>query len=724
IAGDLYIAGVGLARGYHGRADLTADRFLPNPYGVAGSRLYHTGDVARYTATGQIEYLGRSDHQVKIRGFRIELGEIEAQLNRVANVRESLVIDQLNAHGEKQLVAYIVPEQAPLNPSQVRAALQTHLPAHMLPSLWVELAAMPLSPNGKVDRRQLPAPHQTLQRSQAFVAPCTPTEASLAEIWTNVLGVDQVGIHDNFFELGGDSILAIQMVARANQAGIYLTPKLIFQHQTIADLAVVASEQTTINAEQGLVSGPIALTPIQHWFFAQNQPEPHHWNLSILIEVAATIRHAWLEQAINAVIAHHDALRITFIDQGQGIEQINAEQQHVPLQLIDFANLAPHARSAALEEQANRLQASLDLSNGPLFKPIYFDYGAGQAGRLLLIAHHLVVDGLAWRIVLEDIHHAYQQLSMGQSISFPAKTSSFKQWSEQLYDYARSKTLAAEADYWLNQVPPWHPRLPVDDQAGEQHNTATTNQTLSVELTANETQALLQDVPSVYQTHINEVLLTALAVCLTEWTDESGVLIALEGHGREEIIPGIDLSRTVGWFTSLYPVYLALEPKTDLGTALKSIKEQIRQIPERGIGYGVLRYLHPDQQVRQQLAELPQAEIGFNYFGQLDQALEATPWFAPAYESAGALHSPHTKRHLLIDINGLIIDHQLRLNWTYNTQSYHQTTIEQLAASYLQALRDVIAHCQSAEAGGYTPSDFPDAEISQDDLDGFFARFA
>ncbi len=724
IAGDLYIAGVGLARGYHGRAGLTAERFIPNPHGAPGSRMYRTGDVARYDAAGQIDYLGRSDHQVKIRGFRIELGEIEAQLNRLANVRESLVVDHTNVHGEKQLVAYIVPDQAPISPSLLRAALQAQLPEHMLPSLWVELEHMPLSPNGKVDRRQLPSPQQSLQRSQPMVAPRTPTEATLAGIWTNVLGVPQVGINDNFFELGGDSILAIQMVARANQAGLHLTPKLIFQHQTIADLALVASEQSPIIAEQGPVSGPIGLTPIQHWFFEQNQPEPQHWNLSMLVEVPASIQPAWLEQAINGVIAHHDALRITFVQHDHGIEQINAAQQHSPLSIIDLADLAPHARRAALEAHANRLQASLDLSQGPLFKPIYFDYGAGQAGRLLLIVHHLLVDGLSWRIVVEDIQHAYQLLSMGQNIQLPAKTSSFKQWSEQLQRYASSKTLADEAGYWLNQIPVWHPGLPVDDHAGEQLNTAATSKTLSVELTASETYALLHNVPAVYQTQINEVLLTALTLCITEWTAQTGVLVALEGHGREDIIAEVDLSRTVGWFTSLYPIYLELEPNSELGSALKSIKEQVRQIPERGIGYGILRYLQPDQQLRQHLAALPKAEIGFNYFGQIDQALESTTNFAPAYESAGALHSPQTKRQLLIDVNGLVIDQQLRLNWTYNTQSYQQATIAQLADSYLHTLRQLIEHCQSAEAGGYTPSDFPDAEMSQDDLDGFFARFA
>jgi amino acid adenylation domain-containing protein/non-ribosomal peptide synthase protein (TIGR01720 family) len=718
VQGELHIGGTGVARGYLNRPELTAEKFIQNPFSDdPNARLYKTGDLARYLPDGNIEYLGRIDNQVKIRGFRIELGEIEAVLGQHPIVRENAVIVP---EGSKRLIAYWAPHPGQVieNAADLRDFLKERLPDYMIPSAFVTLDALPLTPNGKIDRRALSQLSVNISApTEQFVAPRNLEEKLLADIWTNVLNIERVGVHENFFELGGDSIISIQVISRANQAGLKLTPRQIFQHQTIAELATEArkSSSVTPQAEQGLVIGKVPLTPIQHWFFEQHVHEPHYYNQSVLLEVSPKLTPELLEPIVSQLLRHHDALRLRFSEQR---EQVITDDYSLVtdtgslITVKELSELTLDEQRIEIETTTAELQASLNLDKGPLLRVALFQLGDKQANRLFFVIHHLAVDGVSWRILLEDVTTAYQQLCRDEVIALPPKTTSFKQWARHLTEYAQSETLAAELDYWLakSRVLP----LPVDYPSKDNTNASTAR--VSVSLDAKQTQALLQEVPSAYNTQINDVLLTALVQSFARWTGSPILLLDLEGHGREELFEDIDLSRTVGWFTTIYPVLLELNAVSNQpGEVLKYIKEQLRQIPKRGIGYGLLRYLN--SKAAKRLQALPQAQVSFNYLGQFHQTFSAEPLLGTAKESSGDAQSQQGYRHHLLDINGLIHEGQLLMDWSYSENIHSQATIERLAQHFITALQTLIAHCQSPEAGGYTPSDFPDVRLSQEQLE-------
>lgn len=746
VVGELYISGVGIARGYLNRPDLTADKFIPHPFSnQPGARLYKTGDLVRYRQDGNIEFLGRIDNQVKVRGFRIELGEIESVLSQHPAVREVVVLAREEKAGNKRLVAYIVPnkqgreqedliagsdrpqsetpkqEAQDLDNSNIHHSALSHdlrnfvkekLPEYMIPAAFVFLEVMPLTPNGKVNLQALPAPEQqTPEIASAFIAPETTVEKQLAAIWAQVLGREKVGINDNFFELGGDSILSLQVVSKAREAGLQLTPKQIFQYQTIAELvAVVSTTKTIIAAEQGIVTGTVPLTPIQHWFFAQNLRSPHHYNQAVLLAPKQPLDITCLEKAVQALLQHHDALRLRFVKGESGWQQVNADVDGVvPLVQRDFSSLPETEQRQAIADAANEFQASLNLSEGPLLRVALFHLGCNQQ-RLLIVIHHLAVDGVSWRILLEDLQRSYEQICCSQRIQLASKTTSFKQWAEQLQAYAQADAFKQELNYWQQELQQPIASLPVDFPGGE--NTMAKAQIVSVALSPEETQALLQEVPQAYNTQINDVLLTALAQTFAQWQGMDCLLVDLEAHGREAFSESIDLSRTVGWFTAVFPVVLKVSPDSHPGEALKTVKEQLRRIPNQGIGYGIWRYLKGDE-VAQVLQALPQAEVAFNYLGQFDQSLSSSSLFQFAPESSGRVYSPQETLPYLLEINGMVSAGQLRLEWSFSQEIYRNTTVEKLAVGYIDALRSLITHCQSPDAGGFTPSDFAEFQQSQ-----------
>ena len=737
VSGELYIGGEGVARGYLNRPELTAERFVPHPFSASeGARLYRTGDMVRRLSDGQIEFLGRADQQVKIRGFRIELGEIESVLCQHSQIREAVVIVQemTKGEGQKRLVGYLVTEDGEeLIHSELRQHLGEKLPEYMIPSVFVSLSELPLTPNGKVDRRALPAPDASrLSQENAFVAPRTPIEAQLCAIWQQVLGLEQVGIHDNFFSLGGDSILSIQIVARANQAGLSLSPRLLFQHQTVAALAGVAGSAQEVRAEQGRVSGRVPLTPIQHWFFEQVEVERSQWNQSVLLESRhGEIERGALGEAVREVMEHHDALRMKFRESVEGWEQecVEIAGEPIPLTIVDLTTLQAAAQENAgeideamlrdrIESAANQAQRSLSLSNGELLRVVLFECGQGQPPRLLIVIHHLVVDGVSWRVLLEDLETAYEQVRRGERVRLPPKTTSFKEWAEELVEYAQSTGVQQQSDYWQAAAESVS-RLPRDFDASPDQTldeSAASSASVLVKLDKAETRALLQEVPSVYHTEINDVLLTTLAQSLCQWSERSSVLIELEGHGREEISTELDISRTVGWFTTLYPVRLELSESRSVGEDLKAVKEQLRGVPERGLGYGLLKYVGGDEQTRQRLREV-RAEVAFNYLGQLDNVVSEERMFRGAKESSGESHSRKGKRSHALIINASVQGGELVLGWSYSRKVHERETIERVAAEQVARLRQVVEHCREEESGGYTPSDFPLARLSQRQLD-------
>ena len=693
VSGELHIGGSGLARGYLHRPDLTDAKFIAHPF-KESDRIYKTGDLARYLPNGNIEFLGRIDNQVKIRGFRIELGEIETLLVTHPQISEAVVIDSDDIPGSKRLVAYIVEtfSGTSLPQSQLRSFLKQKLPDYMIPSAFVVLDALPLTPNGKVDRRGLPKPETASHNIETdLVAPRNEAEETLAKIWCEVLHLKQVGIHDNFFEWGGDSILSIQIIFKAKQAGLQLTAKQIFQNQTIAELAAVTNLTQTVKAEQGLVTGLFPLTPIQQWFKEQNFPEPHHFNQSLLLELPTVADGALFPEVMRQLLLHHDILRLRCPSDWK---QINiTPDDTVPFSYVDLSDLPEEEQKVAIAASANSLQTSLNIASGPIVQVAFFALGTDKTSRLLIIIHHLAVDGVSWRILLEDLATAYEQINRGEKIQFRSKTTSFKYWAEQLNSYAQTDIAKQELSYWQGISSTQITRIPVDHALGA--NTVAFNQIISVSLSPEETCALLQEVPKVYKTQINDILLTAVVQTLCKWIGSNSVLLEMEGHGREDIFEDVDLSRTVGWFTTFFPVLLELKETDNLADEIKSIKEQLRAVPNRGIGYGLLRYLNGDKDIISQLSTMPKAEVSFNYLGQFDWGKQENSFFKLASESMGEEHSQQEICSHLLDINGLVVDSQLKVDWTYSENFHHRDTIENLAQDFIANLSFLITHCAS-----------------------------
>ncbi|MGH7364211.1 MAG: condensation domain-containing protein, partial [Candidatus Methylomirabilales bacterium] len=502
--------------------------------------MYRTGDLVRWRADGNLEFSGRLDHQVKVRGFRIELGEVEAALSSHPGVARAVVLAREDTPGERRLVAYVVAAGGQTAPTvgELRDHLATTLPDYMVPAALVVLDALPLTPNGKLDRAALPAPGGTRPELEApFLAPRTPAEETLCAIWATVLGLERVGVHDNFFELGGDSILSIQVVARARDAGLGLSPKLMFVHQSIASLARVVGEAPAPSAEQGPVTGEVPLTPIQRWFFELDAPQPSWFNQSVLLELEEGLEPGVLEEALWALIAHHDALRLRFRPQEGSVTQDCAPPQEPQrpsiLRCVDLSGLPAPEQEAAMEAAAATLQGGFNLSEGPLLRAVRFKRGPGHRPAMLIAAHHLVVDAVSWRILTEDLATALGQLQEAKAPSLGAKTTSFKQWANRLSEHARSAILEKELDYWLHICDRPLVALPVDHRGGT--GTMATQDAVSVALTPTQTRALLTRVPAAYRTQINDVLLAALAQTLAGWAGGPRVLVEVEGHGREEL---------------------------------------------------------------------------------------------------------------------------------------------------------------------------------------------
>ena len=687
VSGELYLGGTGLARSYHRRPALTAERFVPSPF-VAGERLYRTGDRVCQRADGVIEYLGRLDHQVKLRGLRIELGEIETRLMQHPAVREAVVL----VHGGKQLVAYLVHEQD--EPADLKAWLLGSLPEYMVPTHFIALAKLPVTANGKLDRKALPLPDAAPQ--QAYSAPENPLQSALAAIWSDVLGIAQVGLDDNFFELGGDSIISIQVVSRARQAGIRLSPRDLFQYQSVRSLALVASFEQAALIDQGPVSGDVILTPVQHAFFAQAIPARQHWNQSLLLTPREALEPARLAAALTQVINHHDALRLRFVQQADGWQQNHAAA--VTDSVLWQSRASSDAELAALCDEAQR---SLDLEHGPLLRAALITLADGTQ-RLLLVVHHLVVDGVSWRILLEDLQQAYHQAAL------PAKTSAYQTWAQQLQAHAHS--LDAQLPYW--QAQSVDADLPCDNPQGGLQNRL--GEKLEIRLDAEQTRQLLQEAPAAYRTQVNDLLLTALARVLSRWSGQHAALIQLEGHGREDLFDGVDLSRTVGWFTSLFPV--RLQADGELSSAIKSVKEQLRAVPDKGLGYGLLRYLGTPES-REALAGLVPPRITFNYLGQFDRQFDASALFVPATQGSGQAQDAEAPLANWLTLEGQVYGGELSLSWGFSREMFQASTIQRLADDYQQELLELIAHCLNPQHGGLTPADVLLARLTQAQLD-------
>jgi amino acid adenylation domain-containing protein/non-ribosomal peptide synthase protein (TIGR01720 family) len=631
VPGEMFVGGAGLARGYLRRPELTEQRFIPHPW-QPGQRLYRTGDLARWLPGRDIEYLGRIDQQVKIRGFRIELGEIESLLLQHPGIREAVVVAR-----EQRLIAYLVPANGELPPAHdLRTQLKAKLPDYMVPAVFVSIDRVPLTNNGKTDLRALPDPEPARPDTGAtFVAPRTPAEETLTAIWQRVLRLERVGIHDNFFDLGGDSILSILVVAQARQAGLSVSPKLIFQNQTIAELAAAAPAAPKAAAEEQ-IEGEIPLTPIQRWFFEHEFAGQNHWNQALTLDLPTPLATEDLDRAVRAVAQRHPAFALRFTRDENGWHQFIAPDVSVSTTTMSEADA----------------HAALDIAKGPLLRVVQI---LQPTPRLFLVAHHLAIDGVSWRVLLEDLEAALSQRPLAPP------TTSFARWAQLL-------TQAASSPKLREQIPSWHelaattdPPLPFDFNHGE--NVESSARTVCVSLSEAETASLLRG------TRINDALLTALTQTFAEWTGRNSLLVDLEGHGREEALCAeltgaeADLSHSIGWFTAIYPARLTLP---DVAA------------PNNGFGYGLLRHLAG-------LVPRSRAQVLFNYLGQFDTLTTGTR-FTLAGLSTEGWHSPQAQRTHVVEINCVVIGGRLEARWTFSTNLHTENTIARVAENFRAAL--------------------------------------
>lgn len=723
VAGELYIGGPQVSRGYAQQPGLTAERFTPDPFSLEiGARLYRSGDTAKLRADGTIELLGRTDQQVKIRGFRIEPGEIESVLTQIKGVEQAAVM--AIARGQsKVLVAYAVtnPRQA-LTSTVLRDEIAARLPDYMVPTFILLLDHLPRTANGKLDVAALP-PLPTSESSTASPN-LSPTEAALASVWADVLGLPTVARDDNFFALGGDSILSIQAVSRARQVGLHFTVKALFETQTVAALAAVTAEHQA-TPDRTRLALPSQPGPIQQWFLLHNGHAPNHFNQSVMLLVDPTCPEDSLKSALAAVAQRHEMLQARFTQtDGQWLIDWAPGQPttSLPYESIDLSMLAPHQQGQNLLEHADRLQSSLDIINGPLWRVARFRFGQQQPDRLLWIIHHLGVDGVSWRILFDDLESAVTQHHKQQQITLPQTATDVSTWLAYLQDHVKSVDLLAEQAFWEVQAQTDVDTLPFDViAAGIEDNTQSSAQSLTVSLPAEVSSAIIRGLPLRLNAHINEILLTALYQVISQWSGLANIGITLEGHGRQSLSADLDLSETVGWFTTTYPVRLQANGQQNVWQQVRQIKATLQNTPHHGIGFGLLRYLGQDRAGRAQLAKVEHQAIGFNYLGQFRSGQSASFIRGQASEPVGQEHKLEGKRAHVIDINGIYSDDQLSFTWTYSSALHHAATIEKLATAFGQALTVIVEEAKGdIDDNPYTPGDFALARLTPTDIDRLY----
>ncbi|WP_327035197.1 non-ribosomal peptide synthetase [Micromonospora ureilytica] len=707
VAGELYVAGAGLARGYLGRPDQTAERFLADPYGAVGERMYRTGDLVRWTEDGRVEYLGRVDEQVKIRGFRVELGEIESVLAAQPGVAEAVVIAREDRPGVRLLAGYVVGADG-LDLAALRAAVAVELPDYMVPSALVRLDRLPTLANGKLNRAVLPAPD--LGATGAGRAPRTERERVLGEVVAAVLGLPSVDVEADFFTLGGDSIVAMQLVGRARAAGLRLTPRQVFAERTVAGLAVVATvlDRTGGRVDDGVGSFP--LTPVMRWLREVDGPIDG-FNQSAVVQVPAGLGWEPLLAALQAVADRHDLLRARLDRTGDWSVTVpppGSSRAADWTVRVDVSGLDDRGLWDAVVEQATVAQAGLDPDNGAMIRAAWLDAGPHRPGRLLLLVHHLVVDGVSWRVLLPEIGAAWRDAVAGRAPLTAATGTSFRRWATGLAERALDPARVAELPRWAQIVRRGDP-LPVRRPLDAAVDVAGTLRDITVTLPTDVSEALLTRVPAGLGAGVNDVLLGALGVAVTRWRAAQGdegdaVLVALEGHGREEhLVDGADLSGTVGWFTNIFPVCLDTAGiDVSLGgaavaEAVARVREDLAQLPDNGMGYGMLRYLNPV--TAPTLAALPHPPIQFNYMGRFDFP-EAADWeFAPEAEAAENGADDAMPETYELVLNAQTEDRatgpQLVATWSWPDGVFPEGSVDDLAHLWFDALQTLVTHTRT-----------------------------
>lgn len=712
IPGEIHLGGAGLTRGYLNRPDLTAEKFIPDPF-KPGEKVYKSGDRGRWLSGGNVEFLGRIDRQVKIRGFRIELGEIEYHLLNYPKITEVVLVADENHDGNKCLAAYIVSTED-FAISELREYLAELIPKYMIPSYFIRINEIPKSFNGKVDVKQLPKPEESISLSKEFFQPQTELEQVLAEVWSRVLGVEQIGIKDNFFDLGGDSIKAIQILALLRKNQVKLEIKDLFDYPTIEGL-IPHLKTLERQIAQDLVTGKIPLTPIQKQFWSsvplENRFCLNHYNQSVMLYNQNGFDPTTLQKVLKQIVEHHDILRVYYQFNAGEVTQINRglEGELFRFHMEDLRKESEHWE--IITRQSEMIQRNINLSTGPLIHIGLFKTKEGD--HLLMTVHHLVIDGISFRVLLEDLASGYLQASQDKSIQFQQKTDSFKTWATSLQKYANSEKLLDELNFWSSQEEILIKPLINDDLTEVDQYRDAKNQ--EIQLSVEETNHLLHRVNRAYNTEINDILLSGLALSIQRWFNTEQILLSLEGHGREEIIQDVDITRTIGWFTTVFPLIFKIPFDTELSTCIKLVKERLRKIPNRGIGYGILRYL-TDEESRNGVNFRLKPEIAFNYLGQFDQSLN-TPDFSLSEIQPERTVSERILRPHFLEIISWIRDRRLHLSIGYNQHQFSDHTIISFLNLYRDQISQIISHCSTKEIPELTPSDLGDKTLTLFELD-------
>ncbi|TQC43929.1 non-ribosomal peptide synthetase [Rhodococcus sp. WS4] len=729
VVGELYVAGTALARGYHRKARQTSERFVADPYGPRGTRMYRTGDTVRWTRDHEFEYLGRSDEQVNLRGLRVEPGEVDAALRRHPSVRFAVTVIRSQAAGD-QLVSYVVGADD-VTEQELLAYLTAELPAQVVPAAVVALRDIPLTPSGKVDRNALPA---TGSRSATRTAPVTARERTLHGIYADILGTSDFGVDDSFFALGGDSIMAIQLSSRARSAGITFSPRDVFEQRTVSRLGVIAGraalDRPTLEEFPGGGIGDMPLTPAAR-FLLDRVRDIDRYAQAVVVELPPGIDAERLSEVIGAVVDRHDALRTRLIRRSDGTAFLTASPVGAPLPEGTIRRVPLPEHSDPVQRTRDEHDAAtrrLNSAAGVMMQCVWLDRGPDSRGRLLLVAHHLVIDGVSWRILIGDLATVWAPREAGAPPALPAIGTSLRRWSHGLVDEAQRPGRASELTFWRDvsggEEPPLGTR-PLD--AARDVNA--TVERIHTEVSA--TRSLLTDLPAAFHCDVNDVLLTALALALAQWQHHrrrppTVPLIRLEGHGREEsVLPGADVSRTVGWFTSIFPIRLditgvdldeAFTGGPSASVAIKAVKEQLRTVPDKGIGYGLLRYF--GDAAARQLRERPEGQIAFNYLGRLDTADTERDW-RPVRDGTAVFSSaePSMPVTALIDITASTTHGVLDTTFAFPAGAIPAEEIQQLADLWVQALTALAVVARSPHGSGLIPSDLPLVSVDDADID-------
>ncbi|MCP3798442.1 amino acid adenylation domain-containing protein [Allokutzneria sp. A3M-2-11 16] len=713
VTGELYLAGGGLARGYLGRPALTAERFVAAPFGPPGSRMYRTGDLARWTTDGQLDYRGRSDDQVKIRGFRIEPAEIEAALATHPAVGHSLVMARQDGGRAARLVAYVVPSEGrTADATELLVHIGKVLPDYMVPAAVVTLDRLPELANGKLDRKALPAPD--FGATVSGRAPTTPMEKTLCEVFAEVLGLESVDVDEDFFAIGGDSIVAMQLVNRARAAGARITPRQVFRHRTVAGLAAVSVEDGgSVSRAPDDGTGTVPLTPVMHWLREMGEPFAN-CRMLLLVQTPAELDESGLVAILQTLADRHDMLRSRLVRSDWSLEVGPAGSVDAAswLSRLDVSALDADGLREALSAQAHTARARLAPDAGRMVQAVWFDCGPGKPGRLLMCLHHLVVDGVSLRILQRDLAAAGEwAVAVGQPAELPPVGTSFRRWARLLADQARAPEREKELPVWTGILGGAEP-LPLDQPLNPGRV-----RRLELRLSVEQTTALLTTVPAAFGAGVIDVLLTGLALAVADWRRRwggsgSAVLVDLEGHGREEeLVPGgaVDLSRTVGWFTSVFPVRLDPGP-VDLAEgpaverALERVREQLGSLPAKGVGYGMLRHLNP--RTGPVLAGYAIPEIEFNYLGRFEIP-ESTDWSALGENVADLGVEPPMPKGRALSVAAVTEDRadgpELSTHWFWPVGVLSEDAVRELAECWLQAVEAVAARATRILSGEPTP---------------------